>query len=403
MNYVQHTKCVQIGDKTWPAWAPSPVTSLILVSIPVLLASIVIPYVAAVEVPLLIIYCRWWLYDRLICLGGEKCAIGMLGSVEPPEEKSGFDAFDTDYSINLVLAPHNIQELPADYPDNVPPPPDPLGKEAHYHSEYLKALNRAIADDGMQGYLIREQTITSNANWDFQGYLNKIAGSMVLHHYQAYLHCEFEGGGIWKLYQALLILLPISTATAITCAIPFFGWIVCAILGAVALVIAIAGVVLALNDKGSPSAYDPKTKETRTKLETKSDILFVKGDWVFDTAHEGWNEIHPIKDCKVVGKVKYLANASIDWDDAIGSFMVAAGRWAFDNTNPKSPTFIKVNGPARPEDWTAWVKAECDGLGTASSSLTIKSQEEPSNRWEIHPAIDGCAPAERPPKKPDIR
>ena len=37
-----------------------------------------------------IAYCRWWLYDRLVCLGGDRCAIGMLLTVEPPENKSGW-------------------------------------------------------------------------------------------------------------------------------------------------------------------------------------------------------------------------------------------------------------------------------------------------------------------------
>jgi hypothetical protein len=55
----------------------------------------------------LLAYCHWWVDDRLICLGGNKLAIGMLISVESPEEKSGFDALDTDYSINLLL-PTNV-------------------------------------------------------------------------------------------------------------------------------------------------------------------------------------------------------------------------------------------------------------------------------------------------------
>src|SRR4051794_8923610 len=103
MSFVQHTQCVTIDDKDYPSWAPRPTTTLVLLSIPVLLASLVVPWVAAIEVPLLLAYCRWWLYDRLICLGGDMCAIGMLGAVEPPSEKSGFDKFDTDYSINLLL------------------------------------------------------------------------------------------------------------------------------------------------------------------------------------------------------------------------------------------------------------------------------------------------------------
>jgi hypothetical protein len=34
------------------------------------------------------------------------------------------------------------------------------------------------------------------------------------------------------------------------------------------------------------------------------DILVVKGTWVYDSAHEGWNEIHPILHCQRIGTWK---------------------------------------------------------------------------------------------------
>src|SRR5262245_40965564 len=51
-------------------------------------------------------YCHWWLGGRLVCLDGDRTAVGMVISNEPPEEKSGFDALDTDFSINLLLPPN---------------------------------------------------------------------------------------------------------------------------------------------------------------------------------------------------------------------------------------------------------------------------------------------------------
>ena len=283
MNFVQHTKCVTIKNKVYPSWAPAPTTTLILLSIPVLLASLAIPYIALVEIPLLIAYCEWWLYDRLICLGGEASAIGLLGKPEPPDKKTGFDKLDTDFSINLVLAPHNIQELPAGYPGNVPPPPAGSDAKAYYHEKFLEALHHAIADDPIQGNLIREQATTHDAGWDFLGYFNTVGGSMTISHHQAYLHCEFEGGGIYKFLQMLKTLLVIATAAAVICSIPVFGWIACAIGAAVAAIIAVAGLVAALNDTGSPTVVNPTTGATTDQLHPMQDILFVKGDWVFDT------------------------------------------------------------------------------------------------------------------------
>ena len=185
MNFVQHTKCVHIKDKKYPPWAPRPTTTLILLSIPVLLAGLVVPYLALIEIPLLIAYCEWWLYDRLICLGGEACAIGLLGKVEPPDKKTGFDKLDTDISINLVLAPHNIQELPAGYPGIVPPPPAMSDAKEYYHDKYLEAMHHAIADDPIQGNLIREQATTHDEGWDFLGYFNTFGGSRTISTYQA--------------------------------------------------------------------------------------------------------------------------------------------------------------------------------------------------------------------------
>ena len=49
----------------------------------------------------------WWLNRRLLCLGGERCAIGIVWSLEPPGEKEGLEMFDNDFSLNLLLSPAN--------------------------------------------------------------------------------------------------------------------------------------------------------------------------------------------------------------------------------------------------------------------------------------------------------
>jgi hypothetical protein len=399
MGFVQHTKCVRIQDKVYPSWSPAPTTMLILVSIPVLLAALANPYLAIIEVPLLIAYCLWWLYDRLICLGGEVCAIGLLGKPEPPSMKSGFDKFDTDFSINLVLAPHNIQELPPGYPGTVPPPPGGADPTEYYHEKFLDALHGQIADDGIQGNLIKEQPTTKDEGWDFRGYFNTVGSrtEAIVHHHQPYLHCEWEGGGMHKLLMALYVVLALVTAAAIACAIPIIGTIVCAILMVAALAVSVAGVVAALNDTGTPAVTDPVTGQTTDQLHPGEDILFVRGDWVYDSAHEGWNEVHPLKVCYRVGTAKYEAGSNVDWDAAIGSFMVARGRWKFDPADPTRRTFFKDAAP-KAEDWRAWVQSWCDGGEQASSGITIHNQGRPENKWAIHPVIDGCRPEpEGPP------
>jgi hypothetical protein len=403
MGYTQYTKCVTVenhGGKTLHTLA------IIGAIVMLIWGGLVNPYSLVASLLAIIAYCRWWLYDRLICLGGERCAIGMLGNVEPPEKKTFPDSLDTDYSINLVLAPHNIQELPADYPGSVPPPPPGEDKVEYFRKKFKEALHRQIADDQIQGELIREQkttgdkkTVFGTKSYPFEGYFSSIGSSSVLHHYQPYLHCEFEGGGVHRLYEAAMAALAFATAAAVVCAIPVFGWIACAILGVIALVITIAGLFNGLDDKGHPSVFDPKTGQTST-LENRRHILFVRGDWVYDTAHEGWNEIHPIKDCQLVAKNDFADR--VDWEGLIAPFMVASNKWSFDMTvDPgggappielTSPITNKKSGPPTPADWKAWVQSWCEAVRQANSPLTVAAQQQPQNQWQTHPDVDGCRP-----------
>lgn len=402
MGYAQYTKCVGVkdhGGKTVHTLA------IIGAIVTMLVTGLINPYALVASLVAIIAYCHWWLYDRLICLGGERCAIGLLGSVEPPEAKSFPDSLDSDYSINLILAPHDIQELPGDY---LPvPPPQPLeNKVEYFRKKFKEALHRKIADDGIQGELIREQSTTSNESsifgktYDFEGYLSTVGGKDVLHKFQAYLHCEFEGGGVQKLYDAAKTALVLATIAAVACAIPVIGWAVCAVLSVISLIVVIAGLFSGLNDKAKPSVFDPKTGQTLTTLHSLSDIFFVRGNWVFDTAHEGWNEIHPIKDCQLVAKAVRDADYRVMWDEAIASFMVLSGKWTIDVTDPEKPKPVKTSGEPTVADWKAWVQFWCDAVRQASSPLTVSAQGQPENHWQTHPEVDGCQPARPTPPPP---
>ena len=398
MGYVQHTDCVSVEGKVYPG---NPLVVVVLAAIVTLYAGGGLsPYTAIPLLLIIIEYCRWWLYDRLVCLGGDQCAIGLLGVVEPPENKSRFDKLDTDYSINLVLAPHQYQELPPGYLGTPLPPAPPMKDPKEWAEEKFKeALHRQIADDGMQGVLIKEtkttgdrRTIFNTKRYDFQGYFSIIGGSSVKYSFQPYLHCEFEGGGIFELKNAAEAALYFAMAAAVACAIPVVGWLACVVFSAVAALISVVGFFAALNDKGKPSVYDPVTGQTSSVLHPGQDILFVQGSWVFDTAHEGWNEIHPIKECQLVATARYERADVVDWDHAIASYMVAQGRWQWDTTDPANLKPIKLDGPPKPLDWTNWVKSWCDHVATKSTPFTVSNQARPEHQWQVHPAIDGCRP-----------
>ena len=315
----QYTKCCKPAD--YSGWGGG-VALATIIGLAIALVTGAWVVLAPTAMADLVIFCEWWLYTRLVCLDGEKCAIGMLLTVEPADKKSGFEAFDTDFSINLVLAPHTI------YTDVT-----------------------TIENDGISGHLIKEQYTTKNIGLGWVGYTSK---QWANYPDTPVLHGEFEGGGIYDLLQAAKVVLALTAVGAVVCSIPVFGWIACAIIFAIAAIVAIVGAIVALNDKGSPSDVNAELTELHTNDVTGSgaDILVISGTWVYDSLHDGWNEIHPILHAQRIGR----------W----------TGNWGFD---AKIAT----------DHW-------CRAIGEARSPLTVAEQEKPENQWTIHPEIDGCLP-----------
>lgn len=323
MAYRQYTKCVSAANHIGGQYVQVLIGAAVA-ALPLIFGAGLIPGVLLIAIGAIVAYCRWWLYDRLICLDREVCAIGWLLKIEPPDQKSGLDRFDTDYSINLVLQPH---------------------REG--------ATQAQVEADGKQGWLIAEPVETKSHGLSWSGHTVSRWGNSPQ---TAVLHCEFEGAGVYDLMLAALAALPFAAVGAALCAIPVFGWIACLILSAVATAILVAGVVIGLNDTGNPADVDANLGELHANDPTGrgADILVVQGSWVYDSAHEGWNEIHPIKHCQKIGV----------WN----------GSWE------SSPL-------------TADLPSWCAAVGRAADPLTVTAQGRPENQWTIHPLIDGCAPA----------
>ena len=317
----QYTRCISPSAHLGGAVAQVIIAAAAAALVVLLAGGALAPGVGVAALTAIIAYCRWWLYDRLVCLGGDRCAVGWVSKVEPPGKKSGLDQFDTDYSFNLVLAPQ------------------------------VEGVTQASAEsDGIQGGLIKNQL----AGWDFKG----MQETQWANRSAAALHCEFEGGGVWELLQWCLAALALATAATIACSIPIIGWIACVILGAAAAVVFFAGIFSALGNTGDPNDVDPGLGEIHTPDATGrgGDILVVKGTWVYDSAHEGWNEIHPILHCQRIGT----------WD----------GSWA-------GTEFAPPNTKMAVDRW-------CNALERAQDPATVAQQSQPQNQWVIHPIIDGC-------------
>ncbi len=108
MSYRQYTKCASISAFVgfmWVQYVMLGGAAIVAGYLTYILGAAFVPGLLITILSAIIAYCLWWLYDRLICLGSDVCAVGFVLSVEPPDEKSGPDAYDTDYSLNLVLPP----------------------------------------------------------------------------------------------------------------------------------------------------------------------------------------------------------------------------------------------------------------------------------------------------------
>lgn len=323
MAYRQYTQCTSVANHVGGVAAQTIIAAAVG-AIPLLAGAALGPGLLIVALYALIAYCRWWLYDRLICLEGDVCAVGMLVKIEPPEAKSGLDALDTDYSINLLLAP------------------SPLGSTQHDAEE-----------DAPQGHLIKNHPDIAGAGLDFSGYSARKYSNDTP---SAVLHCEFEGAGVYDVLIAALAALAIAIAAAVVCAIPVIGWAACLVLSLIAAAVVAVGILVGLSDTGHPTDVDPNIGELHENDATGrgADVLVVKGTWVYDSAHSGYNEIHPIKHCQKTG-------------------MTWGGNWH------------GVDAELFVDHW-------CEAIGRAESPLTRANQDSPENKWTIHPEIDGCMP-----------
>jgi hypothetical protein len=322
MAYKQYTQCVQPAG--YSGLAPGLIAAAIA-AVVLLLIGVGWGAIGVAAVLALMAYCEWWLYRRLICLGGDRCALGLLVATHPPANKSGFDAFDTDYSIDLLLWPNG----------------------------WPGADDVDILASVPQGVLIREHENSRNLGLPFRGEFTDVPldpqpGSkrMVI------LHAEFEGGGVQTLYDAAKIAMVPAAIGAATCWIPIIGWILCIVLGLITAAILGIAAAVALGNTGDPTDVNPALDQ----LHPMTDVLIVTGTWVYDSAHEGWNEIHPIKQAQRVDN------------------------WAHWVTVPRAEQ------EANFERW-------CEALGTARDPLTRGEQAKPEHQWTVHPVVDGCTPA----------
>jgi hypothetical protein len=501
MAYVQYTKCCSPSSYSGPFLGSAAFWAALAASI---ITGIFDPGAGVLGLILTgIAYCRWWLYGRLVCLGGNQCLIGLALGVYTQNNQTGVGKFDTDYGVQLLLPPSQITDTIQYASTNntvqgfllkdqrsTDPPVNPsqadivtmiqnysnLGFTGEPESKgdlltqgvlsTAEATALGLKDSGdfpgwQAGNFYLPGTVIVDSNGLLQrctvqglsgnnepgwseavggvtndGYISwTCEGGLPV----ATMEVEFEGAGVWDLYQALLVAAPVAGAAAVVCAIPVIGWIACAILILIALAIVGIGMGIALGDTASPSQADPSIGV----IHPGQDVLFVMGTWIYDSAHTGWNELHPVLHCQKIATVLHsdvasgdpwktktevtfsgtcvtnnttveridgnlFTNLTIGKNIQIGSGTFVIGNIANGNQltlnssaglqlepvtwNSQSP--VSFDDPARV---SALVTDFCGLATVANDPGTIAAQGNPENGWVLHPNVDGCTPAAPPP------
>jgi hypothetical protein len=282
--------------------------------------------------------CRFLHGGKLICLEKGVCAIGRVAAVHPVgSDKSGFENMDDDFTFDLILAPHAANETKSEM----------------------------IASDALQGRFIDDRTAVTDLGLGYKGDSVKFPKIDPSGHKTEILHSEVKGCRVHDVCIVLKVMSVPTAAAAVICSIPILGWIACLVAMLVVLIITAVtmAIVWAATHNGALSdVMDPASGElvSADDFGNGGDVVLVRGDWVYDAGHDGWNEIHPVRHAqKIQVDDKFMGTAKADAD------LVAA---------------------FRREVYEPW----CLEVGKSEDPLVVVEQQKPSNGWQIHPSIDGC-------------
>jgi len=98
----------------------------------------------------------------------------------------------------------------------------------------------------------------------------------------------------------------------------------------------------------------------------------VQGEWIYDSGHTGWNEIHPVRACQVIGHL----DKGQTWSD-------------FEFTDLSTNTVFKLDTAVNVETFRSFW---CGALAGANGAEGGGNRSDPANGWGLHPLVDGCKP-----------
>ena len=196
--------------------------------------------------------------------------------------------------------------------------------------------------------------------------------------YMKAIHCEFEGDGMHTLLMASYLITALLIASLF---VPLL-WIVAVII----TLLVLWSKIFSPKAKGGPGAGSPLDVNPNLGELNLGDIVVFKGEWVYDSLHDGWNEIHPVKCCE-----------KLDWfekPDKLklpdGSFDINNFEWKdFKWKDPKTNTVFTLDSITSFEllknHW-------CAAFEAAEDAENKGNRTNPLHDWGIHPSVDGCKP-----------
>ena len=143
-------------------------------------------------------------------------------------------------------------------------------------------------------------------------------------------------------------------------------WIVSIILGL--LLIFGKGI---FGSKGQPGSGTPLDVGVSPGSLDGRAVVVITGSWIYDSGHDGWNEIHPVTACQVIGRLTDEGWAGFKYTDKA--------------TNLEFTLDTVDNVVTFREFW-------CEMLKGAQEAEEDGNRDDPKNEWVIHPLIDGCKP-----------
>lgn len=367
MDAPQYTTCVDPADYEGLSFTPEIIAAIVSLVVggfnPVaLIFDLFIVFEALHKL------CEYLLHGKLVCLGGDQCAIGHLAGFETVDDKSGFDKIDNDFSLNVVLSPWDLadftfNDLATNYKnaasDNMQgglitqrpgmPKPREAPDDIRYDPSHKQYRNR--------NYITYGVTPTPGTPFDVPVF-----------------HCEIEGERLHLVCAALnfpLSLIPGSDGFCRTkiLGIPI-GRFICALLSLIFAPIVLAALAIAW----VAGSNDNRDFDNAGMLEA-GDVIIVHGRWVYDAGHTGWNELHPVLSVQKITNSGDIAAAG-----SVTDFPGLQQRWCGRTGEAPPPG-------AKPTD---------AGI-TPQQQPVLTAQLQPQNRWNLHPIVDGCTPAEPPP------